>query len=1547
MAVSRITTPAIANLAITQAKIASSVDLGGAVKIANVQVANSSWSLLDDTAVDTDGGYVLVNGTNFVSGCNVLVGNVAATSVTFVSATQLRVQVPATAAGSYIMYVSNPDGATGIRLNAITFSADPQWVTDSTLASQITDSAISVQLSATDATSYSLQAGSSLPANTTLASNGLFSGTITGINEDTVYNFTVVATDAENQDSPRAFSVTVTVGDTYFKETVLLLNSEANTLIRDASNNSFNITPSGDVRPSAFSPYNTNWSNFFNRTGELDAPESAISGVGSSNFSIECWVYLTIQTNTYAQGLVSYGVFGSTSGTSYISFQLSSSGNLAVAYATGATLNLSDPSLFPINQWVHAVVCRSGSTLSLFVNGTRVATTTTSATVGSSGDVLVIGGQWYAAVSDRRLQGYISNVRIVNGSSAYDATSSTLTVPTASLTAIANTTLLTCQSNRLIDNSTNAFTITKTGDTKVSSFGPFTETDVTTGSGYFDGSGDYLSVADNTALDMGSSNFTMECWVYLNEAASSSDGIFAKRADISTYGGVIFYINSTTPALRATTNGSSWGVEISSSITISIGTWNHLAITRSGSTWTIWVNGASGATATVSGTVPDNSSAFVIGAYDSGGNASYILPSGLISNARVVKGTAVYTSAFTPPTAPLTAVANTQLLTLQNRIGYNNHQFVDSAGVAHIITRNGNASQGSFSPFSPTGWSGYFDGTGDYLTLSNNEGFNFGTGDFTVEFWVNQTAALSSGGVARVYSYQFDGSDTAVCYVGIINSGGTYYPIAFLRTVSTSSGTEYIGNTALSLNTWNHIALTRSGTTGRLFLNGAVANTRTSQTQNISLNKLLYIGSYNGSTEMATGYISNLRIIKGNALYTTTFTPPTSLLPPIANTQLLMLRSGSFVDESANRLAITRSGDVRVVPFSPFKSHTITANSHSVYFDGTGDFASVSGSGELVNFGTNNFTIEAWFNVSTLSTAFNIFDTCPLSNSSPTNRIIIRVNTSGALQYATFQAVTVLITSSNSVILTNIWNHVALVKSSGSTKLYLNGIQVGSTYTDSLNYPAQANRPILMGDGFNATALGTGYISNLHVVKGTAVYTANFTVPTTPLTAIANTQLLTCQSTSIIDNSTNAFTITATGNATASKFNPFGEAVTQVVEYSPNTHGGSVYLDGNDYLEYSNNSTINDMRIGTSNWTVEGWIYPTSTGSTQYFYWHYGTTTDILALRYNGSTGAVIGSLRATNLAEQTLTSSVTHTINQWIHVAMARANTTTVRLFTNGILSNTLTITATSSINDTALYSFTLGCSTNPVQNYFTGYMSDWRYTKGRCLYTTSFVPPLQSHQSIQGTHVLQKFTAGTIVDRSGRATFETIGNASTSSAIKKYGTGAMYFDGTGDTLLLPRGINNLFITASNFTLEFWYRFASTPGASQYVYSVRQDGDNYLFIYATSSGWVFDTFSNGGQGPKITSSSLSHDNTTFHHFALVYNSGTYTMYVDGSSVGSQANSSVLTTLNGYAVSLPYYIGSRANIDSYFNGYLDDFRITKGVARYTSNFTAPSALQTK
>ncbi len=667
----------------------------------------------------------------------------------------------------------------------------------------------------------------------------------------------------------------------------------------------------------------------------------------------------------------------------------------------------------------------------------------------------------------------------------------------------------------------------------------------------------------------------------------------------------------------------------------------------------------------------------------------------------------------------------------------------------------------------------------------------------------------------------------------------------------------------------------------------------------------------------------------------------------IAGTGSNNANNTSFIDSSTNNFTVTPAGDVTQGTTSPFVYGTGTdpaTGYFSGYFDGTGDYLTMADNAAFA-LGTNNFTIEAWVlpqNSATNSFWFNQWET---SAASDTNSSFVLSITSGKFQGAvTYGGSTSQVTlPGSSSVLDNQWYHVALVRNGSSLTLYVNGQSENTSPTLGGSSVNNSNLTLFIGSRRDGTRTFQGYVSNARLVNGTALYTSNFTPSTTPLTAIANTQLLTCQSTSIIDNSTNAFTLTAVGNATASKFNPFGETITQVVEYSPNTHGGSVYLDGNDYLEYSNNTTINDMRVGTSNWTVEGWIYPTSTAATQYFYWHYGTTVDVLALRYNGSTGAVIGSLRATNLAtEQSLTSSVTHTINQWIHVAMARANTTTVRLFTNGILSNTLTISATASINDTALQNYTLGCSTNPVSNYFTGYMSDWRYIKGQCLYTTSFVPPLQSHQSIQGTHVLQKFTAGTIVDRSGREVNETVGNASTSSAVKKFGTGSLYFDGTGDYLMMPRADPNVAFGTGNFTIEFWLYFSGTPSVFYALFDTRPASTQgaYTFLYLNNDRtlrfWV-------SSADRITSSVLSAN--TWYHVAVCRSSSSTKMFIDGTQTGSTYNDT-----NNYIASR-ILIGSSfsggSSITNSLNGYLDDFRITKGVARYTSNFTAPSALQTK
>jgi hypothetical protein len=185
-----------------------SVGIGGGPKIVDIQVTNSSYVVLDDTAVGLSGGFVRINGSGFESGCRVLINNTPATSVTFVSGTQVHAQLPANTAGTYIVYLVNADGGVAIAVNGITYSATPSWVTGSTLPTQQNNAAISIQLNASGASTYALAAGSTLPTGLSLSSGGLLSGTVS-VTAETAYSFIINAIDTELQDSPRTFSLTV------------------------------------------------------------------------------------------------------------------------------------------------------------------------------------------------------------------------------------------------------------------------------------------------------------------------------------------------------------------------------------------------------------------------------------------------------------------------------------------------------------------------------------------------------------------------------------------------------------------------------------------------------------------------------------------------------------------------------------------------------------------------------------------------------------------------------------------------------------------------------------------------------------------------------------------------------------------------------------------------------------------------------------------------------------------------------------------------------------------------------------------------------------------------------------------------------------------------------------------------------------------------------------------------------------------------------------------------------------------------------------------
>lgn len=196
----------VANLA-TYAAIATNIS----PKINVVSYANSTYSVLDDTAANTEGGYLVITGTGFQSGAQVIIGTTPATSTTFVSSTELRAQVPAANAASYQLAVVNPDGGTGIKINGITYSGTPIWVTSSTLANVQNVTAFTGTFEATGATSYANT--TALPTGFNLVSaNGYYYGIIEVENE-TTYNFTIRATDDENQDSDRAFSLLTKVSN--------------------------------------------------------------------------------------------------------------------------------------------------------------------------------------------------------------------------------------------------------------------------------------------------------------------------------------------------------------------------------------------------------------------------------------------------------------------------------------------------------------------------------------------------------------------------------------------------------------------------------------------------------------------------------------------------------------------------------------------------------------------------------------------------------------------------------------------------------------------------------------------------------------------------------------------------------------------------------------------------------------------------------------------------------------------------------------------------------------------------------------------------------------------------------------------------------------------------------------------------------------------------------------------------------------------------------------------------------------------------------------
>jgi hypothetical protein len=247
------------------------------------------------------------------------------------------------------------------------------------------------------------------------------------------------------------------------------------------------------------------------------------------------------------------------------------------------------------------------------------------------------------------------------------------------------------------------------------------------------------------------------------------------------------------------------------------------------------------------------------------GGDTYSSPSsfmnGYIDDLRITKGIARYTTDFTPPTTELPAITGAK--------------WRDSA-TGKTITPYGNAvisaTQSKFG-----GCSAYFDGSGDYLIIPFSADFNFGSADFAIEAWVYQNTQADWRTIVSK-----NPTDTSGVWRLIIGASG-YLSFGYLN-ASTWTSVNAAG--AVPISTWTHVAVTRQGSSLRLFVNGSLSSINASATLSIpDLSNNLYVGEVETTnTWQFNGYIEDLRITKGIARYTTNFTPPNAAFYEVLQT---------------------------------------------------------------------------------------------------------------------------------------------------------------------------------------------------------------------------------------------------------------------------------------------------------------------------------------------------------------------------------------------------------------------------------------------------------------------------------------------------------------------------------------------------------------------------------------------------------------------------------------------------------------------------------------
>ena len=644
--------------------------------------------------------------------------------------------------------------------------------------------------------------------------------------------------------------------------------------------------------------------------------------------------------------------------------------------------------------------------------------------------------------------------------------------------------------------------------------------------------------------------------------------------------------------------------------------------------------------------------------------------------------------------------------------------------------------------------------------------------------------------------------------------------------------------------------------------------------------------------------------------------------------------SASWIDSAGTSQSLTKTGDPIVSTFSPYRS-----GGYSAWFDGANTELQVASSSDFA-YGTGNFTIEGWIFPLVASTWQQIVghDGYPSAGAG-----VVWLSDQNKIHW--YQSGSTGGNMASGVIPIGEWTHFAVVREgtgTNQTKLYINGVQA-NTMTSSTNYAADG-----IEIGNNQTYDFYGYMRDIRIVKGTAVYTSAFSVPTEPLTAVTNTKLLTCQSPFATDNSSSDHTVTVANGVGVEPFGPYNYE-----PFNSTSDGGAILFDG---VGDTYHGDLTD-HIGSGDWTVECWVWineGAGTGSRGIFQisntsggLQANATTNI-TLAYRASSYSYNWVIYTKSSQTNTSTASIR---NQWNHVALVKdSSANSVKFYVNGKEVQEIT-------NDTTNYNatryFVLGgyYSTSYLLN---GSIADFRVTKSK-VYTAEFDPPTSRLTRLTDTKALvNNASDAKIYDAAQGMALETDLGAETSTSQKKWtASPSVYFDNSFYGVQLHRNADGSTydrywwqnFLEDDFTFEGWFYLNADDGSNMYL-QLGANGGNWTtsgqtFLLYSASGVFYAQWNNGGGASSSTWTEP--DGGAWFHYACCSDGGNLKQYVDGTQVGSTTTFNIdadyvtggtwTARLGGYTPNSAYH----------FDGYMQDVRITRGLARYPSAFTAPTA----